>query len=348
MDLPPTYLPGYVDDLLNQPAAVRDTLDFLREQHLPDWIPEGLERQEYRRIVLTGMGASYHALHPLHQGLVGRGMDAQMIETSELVFGLSGLLRHDTLVIAVSQSGESAETVRLVDQKDRPFGLLGVTNTPGSTLAERSDACILTRAGAEYSVSCKTYLSVITALAWLEPVLAGGLADERLSELEAIPQRIEEYLSGWQAHAASLKALLQNKQHLFLAGRGASLASAGCGGLIIKEASHVHAEGMSSAAFRHGPFEMTTAQSFVLVFAGRGQDAALNQQLAEDVIGAGGTAALVSENAQIPALRLPRAAEAARPMLEILPVQMMTIALAELNGRVPGKFDLSKKVTTTL
>jgi len=77
--------------------------------------------------------------------------------------------------------------------------------------------------------------------------------------------------------------LLTGVRHLFLVGRGLSLAAVGTGALIVNEADHFHAEGMSSAAFRHGAFAMVDEETFVVVFAGDGKTQSLNGKLLEDV-----------------------------------------------------------------
>src|SRR5512138_1642823 len=129
----------YLRDILDQPQSVADTLAGLREQSLPAAVVEGLRQGTFRRVVLTGMGSSYHQFHPLHQTLVRRGIEAQMVETSELLYALDGLLRKDTLVIAASQSGASAEIVSLLKRREVNFTLLGISNTVGSPLANEAD-----------------------------------------------------------------------------------------------------------------------------------------------------------------------------------------------------------------
>lgn len=336
----------YLRDILDQPAAVRDTLAGLREQHIPAELAARLASGDLRRVVLTGMGSSHIVFHPLHQALIAAGVDAHMVETSELLHALAGLLRADSLVVAASQSGQSAEVVSLLEMRQGRFPLLGLSNTPGSPLALRSDACVLTRAGDESTVSCKTYLAALMATAWLEPALLGHDPAVLLGELEQVEGAVAEYLSSWQAHVADLRVRLGGIRDVFYAGRGSSLASAGTGGLTTKESTHVHAEGMSSAAFRHGPLEMCGPETFVLVFLGGAETAGLNRRLYDDILSAGGKAGLASEDAPEAVFRLPRVPERLRPIVEILPVQMMTLALADLRGHVAGEFSHASKVTT--
>jgi hypothetical protein len=104
--------------------------------------------------------------------------------------------------------------------------------------------------------------------------------------------------------------------------RGTSLAAAGIGALITKESAHFPAEGMSSAAFRHGPLEMLGASLYALVFAGNFAPAALNNKWFETSSALVGGAAPVGKDAKLAVFRLPRAPASIRPVLEILPVQM--------------------------
>jgi glucosamine--fructose-6-phosphate aminotransferase (isomerizing) len=104
---------------------------------------------------------------------------------------------------------------------------------------------------------------------------------------------------------------------------------------------------MSSAAFRHGPFEMLSREVFVGVFCGDGQTRELNHGLLADIRQAGGRGELIGENSTLESLRVADHGAAMRPILEILPVQMITIALAALAGREAGKFERATKVTTT-
>ncbi len=330
---------GYLRDILAQPRALEDTLAGLE---ITSALRAAAARR-FDRVVLTGMGGSFWALEPLRLRLLRNGVTALSVETSELLHVTPGILDERTLLVAVSQSGRSAETVRLLDVKRRECFTIGVTNTPGSPLALHSDAVVLTHAGEEFTVSCKTYVATLMALEWL----GGILAPEDRADLPQAAPLAAAYLNRWREHVAEAAVELEGVRDLFILGRGASLAAAGTGGLITKESAHFHSEGMSAAAFRHGPFEMLGPSVYALVFAGDAATAKLNAGLVRDIVEAGGRAALVSEDAERAVFRLPRASAALRPILEILPVEMFTLALAALAGREAGKFERATKVTTT-
>jgi len=337
----------YLQDLLDQPRALQDTLDSLRFSEDLGKIATRLNNGDFRRIVLTGMGTSFYALHPLNLELIGQGLAAIMVETSELVHYQSSLIDSKTLLIAVSQSGRSAEVVRLLGINDHRAAMIAVTNAPESPLALQSDVAVLTAAGREVSVSCKTYVTALMALKWLGDILIGPSQNSKRRELQYASPAMASYLSDWRSHVQAVSERLHDVRHLFLLGRGRSLAAVGTGALIIKESDRIEAEGMSSAAFRHGPFEMLSEETFVLVFSGDAKTKDLNRRLLQDIQKHRGIAEMVSEGSATAAFRLPAAPDSILPITEILSVQMITLALAARARREPGRFELASKVTTT-
>lgn len=336
----------YLRDLLDQPRAVAATL-----AQLPATLgslPAAAFDQP--RIVLTGMGSSLHALHPLALRLVAAGRTAFLVETAELVHAQSALLDARTLVVAVSQSGRSAETLQLLDliaalpAAARPL-CIGITNTPDSPLALRADAVLATAAGPEFSVSCKTYLATLAALEWLGALLLGEDLDALRATLAPAPDLIAAHLAAWPTHVRELTPFLAATRSLFLTGRGASLAATLAGALILKESTRQHAEGMSAPAFRHGPLEMTSPALTLLAYEGDPGTAALNKLLVTDVRAAGGIAALIGPASELTALRLPDVSPTLRPLLEMLPAQLVSLTLALRAGREPGRFERATKVT---
>jgi glucosamine--fructose-6-phosphate aminotransferase (isomerizing) len=337
----------YLRDVLDQPRALETTLAGLKEQEKLRGLAARLQKGEFKTVVLTGMGSSFHALHPLHLDLVNQGVTALMVETSELVHYMKRLFDPKTLIVAVSQSGQSAEVVRLLAVNRRKSPVIAITNTAGSPLAAQADATVLTHAGDEFSVSCKTYLTALMALRWLGDIFCECDLDRTRQELKQAAPAVQSYLTEWRNHVQTLVQLLERTRHLFLVGRGSSLAAVGAGALIVKESDHFHAEGMSSAAFRHGPCEILSEETFVLVFSGDSSTTDLNRRLLEDIRKQRGRAELVSEGAKFPACNLPAAPRSIQSIVEILPVQMMTLALAARAGREAGRFELTTKVTRT-
>jgi glucosamine--fructose-6-phosphate aminotransferase (isomerizing) len=206
---------------------------------------------------------------------------------------------------------------------------------------------VMTRAGEEATVSCKTYVTALLALKWIADVLTGTDQAQSKDEMAAAAPAVAAYLRSWRDHVRDAAAELAGVRRFFMLGRGSSLATAWIAGLTTKESAHFHAEGMSAAAFRHGPFEMLDDGLYALVFEGDPATSPLNRALVRDIRNAGARAALAGETEEAPLFRLPHVPASLRPIVEVLPVQMMTLALAAMSGREAGKFERAAKVTDT-
>jgi len=334
----------YLQDVLAQPAALSATLDWLRNPGRWEEVRAQALSRSWNRIVLTGMGSSYHSLQPLYWSLVAGGHNVMLAETSELIHYGAALCDERTLIVAVSQSGASAETVRLLDSNLRSM-VLGVTNTANSPLARRAELALLVQAGNEFSVSCKTYVGGLLCLQWLGCIFSGAGEVVSLKRLEPAAALAGQYLQHWRTHTEALGDPLRGKRHLFLAGRGDSLAAVATGALIIKESARFHAEGMSSAALRHGPLEMLQADVLTAVFSGPERTRALNRQLVSELLARGQPCLEIGSESPTSALRIPECDPILRPLVEILPVQIMSLALAAHAGREAGRFEHTSKIT---
>ena len=344
---PMTIIPGpYLDDIRAQPDVLRVGCAALSTRApLPDFAA-ALRDGRFRRVVLTGMGSSFHALYPLHLRLIDAGVVSHWVETSELLIGYGPLKSRDTLLVAVSQSGESAEIVSLVRQSGDVGHLIGVTNQPSSTLGAAANTLFPLHAGKEATVSCKTYVATLAVLHWLGAALVGGDGSVAVEQLGRIEAPMRAYLAGLHGHVAAMGERLAEIRATFVTGRGVSLATAGTGGLILKESTRQPAEGMSGAAFRHGPFEMLGPHIFVLVLAGEPAVVPLHRRLVADIARHGGVARLVAAQDDLAGeFRLPSVPGMLLPLVEILPVQMLSLALAARDGREAGRFEHASKVT---
>jgi glucosamine--fructose-6-phosphate aminotransferase (isomerizing) len=336
----------YFRDLMEQPAALDATLGALRIAGRWKNVQRLVQSRRWARVVLTGMGSSYHTLQPLYWSLIAGGFNPVLIETSELIHYGRALCGEDALIVLVSQSGASAETVRLLELRSGS-PVLAVTNTANSPLARRADLAILVQAGTEFSVSCKTYVGGMLCLQWLAAIFAAAPEARTLERLGPAAELARQYLQDWRAHVEALAGPLRGVRHLFLSGRGDSLAAVATGALIIKESAHFHAEGMSSAALRHGPLEMLQADMLTVVFNGDERTRSLNQQLAAELVAKGRRCLEIGSQSAFRALRLPECDPELRPIVEILPVQMMSLVLASLGGREAGRFEHTGKITDT-
>jgi glucosamine--fructose-6-phosphate aminotransferase (isomerizing) len=308
-----------------------------------------------RTIVLTGMGSSYDALYPCVAALAARGVPAVMVDAAELIHFRRGLLDADALVVAVSQSGESAEVVRLAEdvaEASRPT-IVSVTNDLANTLAVRADIALDTLAGSELGPSTMTFAASLVVLAAVTRVMAGepveravadvraeaeraAAAGERLLDDDGLPGRVE----GW----------LGRRSVIVLLGRGPARAAAEMGSLTLKEAAGLPAESLQTAQFRHGPLELAGPDLAAIVVATEPQTHDLDVGLAAELLSAGAAVLLVTADGDGPSgvlrVGIGSLGSMLSPAIAIVPAQLLAWRLAIERGRSPGSFTRASKVTT--
>jgi glucosamine--fructose-6-phosphate aminotransferase (isomerizing) len=249
-----------------------------------------------------------------------------------------------------SQSGRSAELVHLLDRikPAPPACTLTFVNDLSSPMAERADVRLPIHAGPEATVSTKTYINMLAVNLLAAIQLTYGDLDSAILEMHSAADATEAYLANWEARLQELDSLLGDFEQLFLIGRGSSMSAVWNGSLINKEAAKSAFEGIHAADFRHGPLELVAGGFAALILAGSAQTSALNRELAREIISYGGRVLWVdsSPDPEIPTLLLPVTSELTRPIVEILPMQMLTLVMAKRKGLQAGEFRHVSKVTS--
>lgn len=222
---------------------------------------EAVESQlhDIDRIIIVACGTSYYA------GLIGEklieevaGIPVEVEYASEFIYNEEPLGK-DTAVIAISQSGETADTSAALEKADE-YGLLkiGVVNKTGSKISRDTDAGVFCRAGSEISVaSTKAFISQVTVLSEIAMHLSKSnkLNQPLMEELTRLPGKIEALLADTSAIEAAAKKYANFTNFLFI-GRGYNYPVAMEGALKLKEVSYIHAEGYGAGEMKHGPLAM--------------------------------------------------------------------------------------------
>lgn len=343
----------YLDEILEQPAVLTQAIaGYPQTENVLDVLCTKLRAGDYSHVVLTGMGTSLYSCYPLWLSLSRYGVPASMWDTSELVHYGVNILKRDTLLIAVSQSGESVEIKRLISLPKRPANIVGITNETESSLAHWADVVLSINAGEEATVSTKTYVTSLAVLHLLGCQLVSEDLAMAKSQLRRTAVGIQTFLEDWESKIESSVSFLGIGDRLALMGRGNSMATVLTGSLILKEASKVSTTGLSAAQFRHGPMELARPGFKALVFAGDETTRGLNERLAREIGSYGGKVLLVTTAPQghqsqgVKELPIPFVEDRLLPIIEIIPIQLLAIPFATNRGFQAGVFEHGSKVTT--
>jgi glucosamine--fructose-6-phosphate aminotransferase (isomerizing) len=270
------------------------------------------------------------------------------------------IIEDGTVVIAVSQSGETADTLAaLLEAKDRGALALGVINAVGSTIARETDAGVYLRVGPEIGVaSTKAFTGQVAVLTLITLFMARRrfMSSEQcgmlINELEQVPRKMERILEQDALIRKVTQKYCDRENWLFL-GRGYNYPTALEGALKLKEISYIHAEGMPAAEMKHGPIALINDGMPAVFIANRGrQYDKVMSNIAEVRARGGHVIAIATEgDAEIKkhaedVLYIPDIAEPLSPMLAVVPLQLMAYHAAVIRGHdVDKPRNLAKSVT---
>ncbi len=344
----------FMDEILEQPEALHRTLDKAGAElaALADVVAK-IRANAFRRVVFTGMGSSYYAAFPAlayltEQSAFTAHCDALALESSELLYYHGALLNPQTLLVMASQSGQSVEVVKLLEQVKGRVPVIGITNVADSPLGRQSDAVLHTRAGDESTVSTKTYTTTLAVMHLLAHALNGDSLEASTAELRRAADQIRTSLPTWQQTAEAITAALAATRYLTFVGRGPSRASAMTSALIVKESSKMPTEGLIAGQYRHGPMESVAPETGVVLFAPGGRTHKLNRDLGLSLLKLAGKVIWVGAEPLENAARfeVPAVSEWLAPLLEIVPIHFLCAALAAQRGKDVEHFTYGGKVTT--
>jgi glucosamine--fructose-6-phosphate aminotransferase (isomerizing) len=352
-------------EIEEQPAAVRETLggrltaDGLL--HLDELSMSDEDIRDIEQVVIIACGSSYHS------GLVGKyaierwcRLPVQVELASEFRYR-DPVVGRSTLVIAISQSGETADTLEaLRHARAQRARVLAVTNTVGSTISRESDAALYTRGGPEVAVaSTKAVIAQLAAMylvgLYLAQVRGTRDADEvraHLRDLQQIPDLVTEVLSRMEPVRELARDLATEDRVLFL-GRHVGYPMALEGALKLKELAYVSAEGFPAGEIKHGPIALIEEGTPVVVIAPRH---ALQPKLVNNVqeVRARGARTIViatdGDESVTPyadtVIRIPDTKSLLTPLLTIVPLQVLSAEVARARGfDVDQPRNLAKSVT---
>jgi glucosamine--fructose-6-phosphate aminotransferase (isomerizing) len=352
-------------EIHEQPVAIAETLGgrlgddgdvVLDEVCWPPGFARSLEQ-----VWVIACGTAYHA------GLVGKEILERVarvpVEASyahELRYR-DPLIRPGSLAIAISQSGETADTLAAaVMARNMGSRLLGITNVVGSTLSRESDDLLYTRAGPEIAVaSTKAYLAMLVSEYLLALVLGRerGTLDQASAALLAdglrsLPRYLEEVLQRG-SQVEELAGLLKDSEDIYFIGRGLDHAVAMEGSLKMKEISYIHSEAMPAGELKHGTLALVTSGTPVITVITQGALYDKTISALQEVKARRAFTVAVAydddteiENHADTVLRIPRVPDLLSPVLAAVPLQLLAYRVAAARGHdIDQPRNLAKSVT---
>jgi glutamine---fructose-6-phosphate transaminase (isomerizing) len=360
-------LGGFEDYMLKeiheQPAALRNTFyGRLGADGAVDLSEVNLDLAGVERVAIVACGTAYHA------GLLGKRaieglarLPVEVAVASEYRYA-DPIGDENTLVVAISQSGETTDTLAAVEAA-HAFGgrMLAVTNTQGSLITREAEAVLLTKAGPEICVaSTKTFLAQVAALDLLALELARTKdtvpEDELLKlgrDLRRAPERVEETLGLLEGRIEEAAGIFEEARCALFLGRGTAYPVALEGALKLKEISYLPAEGYPAGEMKHGPIALVDEQCPVVAVLGEGTLREKTLSNVEETVARGARViAIACEGdeaarrvAQV-ALPVPEVTEILTPLVSTVPLQLLAYHVAKDRGLdVDKPRNLAKSVT---
>lgn len=352
-------------EINEQPVIIRRMV----QEHLPDanepvlWGKDGclLDSNKIQSVNIIACGTSLHAaMFAKFLWEAWLKIPVQVEAASEYIYR-ENITNEHSLVIGISQSGETADTITAVKQaRAKGAQILIFTNREDSSIVRQADCVVPLKAGIEVSVAAtKSYTAQLAALYWVGLYLAeqkNSLPAEQLAALKQdlceLPAKMEEILS----NAAAVKSIadkLKNFSDMVYIGRGINLASALEGALKLKEISYINANGYAAGELKHGPIALLDENMPVMAVLGPGITLPKMISNCEEAKARNALlAAVVSEKADIAPglfdyrLNIPDTNETTFPLLANIPLQLLAYYIADSLGReVDQPRNLAKSVT---
>ncbi len=353
-------------EIYEQPKAITDTF---RGRITPDHQHIHLgglhavwpDLEKARRIIIIGCGTSWHA------GLVGEYLFEEFARVPvEVEYGSEfryrkPIIYSDDVVIAISQSGETADTLAAIKlAKQAGAMVLGICNVVGSSIPRETDAGVYTHAGPEIGVaSTKAFSAQVTVLTMMALKLAHNkfqISDEQyhhmIKELSLIPEKIETALSS-NEHIKAISKLYKDRNNALYLGRGFLFPVALEGALKLKEISYIHAEGYPAAEMKHGPIALIDENMPVVVIATKDSSYEKIVSNIQEVKARNGIViAVVTEGDSTikkmanHVIEVPETPEYLAPLISVVPLQLLSYYIAVMRGcNVDQPRNLAKSVT---
>jgi glutamine---fructose-6-phosphate transaminase (isomerizing) len=306
-----------------------------------------------RPIVLIGVASAEYLCMPAEVYLSQCGRYASVLCASDAYYSYLPALKNANVIIN-SRSGETIEVVKLgqaLVENGIPFVI--ITNEPESTLARMATHVVWANTRKDELVSINVVTGMMTTTLVLAAAVTGEI-DALRPEFERLAATMAGVVERAAQQAPKLIQLMNGIRPIYLLYRGHSKGAAYCGRLVLEEVARTAGIAMEAAEFRQGPNEVIDQRFGAVVFVSEGKQGELNQSLAGDILQLGGRVMLVGdtndsaasedENSREVIFSIPSVPDFLRPVLEVVPVQVLAYELASAQGYEPGTVRYISKI----
>ncbi len=337
---------SFMDEIRQQPEALRRFIaNAFEEEKLQQALLKLIDKRKDLRVVLTGMGSSLFGCYITMNFLRSRGISATTIEAYELQMMGEAFFTKDTILVAVSQSGESPEVLELLEDLPSHIPVIVVTNYPNSHLYGMTELAGGIYAGAEFRTSTKTYTNTLAAMLLLGYRIAGCGQEEFLElkeKMERCAGQMEEIISHKEI-GREIAAFISDIDFLICVGSGFSYTTACHSEIVAEEAGKFYASRFTPAQFIHGPIELIHPGFGTILYDFDPSYSEKCDQVRESVLKYGGKVLMITnrhdvkrqENQMVYVIDYEDPATAT--LLEILPLELGINSLCKLRGVSAGQ-----------
>jgi glutamine---fructose-6-phosphate transaminase (isomerizing) len=345
----------FLKEIEEQPTALKETLIYYQQGKGADnlnRIASLWKTGKYNKILFTGMGSSYFISYAASCMFNKNKIASMAINASELLHYQTSLLGPTTLLVCISQSGESFEIKKIFEQLPSNVTAVAICNEADSYLATMANELLLSQAGKEEMTSTKTYITSYLVTYILSLSLVVKFNEIAISEIEKTIEIVTSLLRNKEKWLDEAVKTIAHAPFVQLVGRGPVFASVQQSALMLMEASRNPASALLGGEFRHGPMEMIKNDSRVILFAASG--ATYNQSITatHDVLKFGARVLLITDknpvikHKNLYTIAIPSVNEALFAITSIIPMQLIVNQWALEDKNEPGNFTRGAKITT--
>ncbi len=344
----------FLTEIEEQPQALIDTLSHFVEGDGKECLNRVVrlwESGKFDKIIFTGMGSSYFISCAATSFLNPQNITSFALNAGELLHYQFALITKTTLLVCISQSGESYEVVKILEQLPADITVVAITNEAESALSKKANISLVSKAGKEDMTSTKTFISTYLVVYLLSLTFSGKFDQTTISEIETTIQTVSDLLKNRDQWLSEAVKTIAHTPFVQLVARGPVFAATQQSALMLMEATRNPASALLGGEFRHGPMEMVKEGFRAVVFAPSGITYHQSITVTADILKFGGKVLLITDKTPpfsdegLFSIVIPCPNEPLFAILCLIPMQLIVNQWSIEEENVPGNFTRGAKVT---